>query len=106
MKPVKIGLLGLGTVGTGVVKIIEGHQEDLQRQVGCPITIERVLVKHIEKDRGVQVDPAIMTTNPQDVLENPEIDVVVEVMGGTGRRGIIFWLLSKEENMWSQRIKI
>lgn len=84
MKPVKIGLLGLGTVGTGVVKIIEGHQEDLQRQVGCPITIERVLVKHIEKDRGVQVDPAIMTTNPQDVLENPEIDVVVEVMGGTG----------------------
>jgi len=84
MKPVKIGLIGLGTVGTGVVKIIEGHQEDLQRQVGCPIQIERILVKHIDKIRTVQVDPARLTTDPRDVIANPEIDVVVEVMGGTG----------------------
>lgn len=41
MKPVKVGLLGLGTVGTGVVRIVEGNQEDLSRQVGSPIIIEK-----------------------------------------------------------------
>ena len=42
MKPVKVGLLGLGTVGTGVVRIVEGHQNDLRSQVGSPISIEKV----------------------------------------------------------------
>ena len=48
MKPVKVGLLGLGTVGTGVVRIVEGNQEDLSRQVGSPIIIEKIAVKNIE----------------------------------------------------------
>lgn len=84
MKPVKIGLLGLGTVGTGVVKIVEGHQEDLQRQVGCPVQIETILVRNVEKNRSVHVDSAKLTEDPWQVLNNPEIDVVVEVMGGIG----------------------
>ena len=84
MKPVKIGLLGLGTVGTGVVKIVEGHQEDLQRQVGCPVQIDTVLVRNVEKNRTVQAHSATLTDDPWQVLNNPEIDVVVEVMGGIG----------------------
>lgn len=82
MKPIKIGLLGLGTVGTGVVRIVEGHQEDLQRQIGCPILIEKILVKNKEKPRSIHVDARKITENPWDIIENPEIDVVVEVMGG------------------------
>src|SRR5690606_33130143 len=84
MQPVKIGLLGLGTVGTGVVRIIEGHQEDLQRQVGCPIQIERILVRDMDKARSVEVGEGKLTSDPREVIEDPAIDVVVEVMGGTG----------------------
>lgn len=82
MKPVKVGLLGLGTVGTGVVRIVEGHQEDLSSQVGSPITIERIAVKHLEKYRSVNVDQGKLTEDPWAVIRDPEIDVIVEVMGG------------------------
>ena len=82
MKPVKVGLLGLGTVGTGVVRIVEGHQEDLSDQVGSPITIERIAVKHLEKYRSVNVDQNKLTEDPWAVIRDPEIDVIVEVMGG------------------------
>ncbi|MGY5342173.1 homoserine dehydrogenase [Paenibacillus glucanolyticus] len=82
MKPVRVGLLGLGTVGTGVVRIVEGHQEDLSSQVGSPITIERIAVKHLEKYRSVSVDQTKLTEDPWEVIRDPEIDVIVEVMGG------------------------
>lgn len=82
MKPVKVGLLGLGTVGTGVVRIVEGHQEDLSSQVGSPIIIEKIAVKNTEKDRSVTVDSNKLTDDPWDVIRDPEIDVIVEVMGG------------------------
>lgn len=82
MKPVKVGLLGLGTVGTGVVRIVEGHQEDLSRQVGSPIVIEKVAVRSIEKKRNIEISSHKLTEDPWDVIRDPEIDVIVEVMGG------------------------
>ncbi|WP_410514336.1 homoserine dehydrogenase [Paenibacillus sp. BR2-3] len=82
MKPVKVGLLGLGTVGTGVVRIVEGNQEHLSSQVGSPIVIERIAVKNSEKARDIVVDPSKLTTDPWEVINDPEIDVIVEVMGG------------------------
>ncbi|WP_372634678.1 homoserine dehydrogenase [Cohnella sp.] len=82
MKPINVGLLGLGTVGTGVVRIVEGHQEDLSNQVGSPIRISQILVKDRNKARSVSVDAAKLTEDPWEIVRNPEIDVVVEVMGG------------------------
>ncbi len=82
MKSVKVGLLGLGTVGTGVVRIVEGHQEDLLGQVGSPITIERIAVKQVDKARSVAIDRTKLTEDPWDVIRDPEIDVIIEVMGG------------------------
>ncbi|MEK3882700.1 homoserine dehydrogenase [Paenibacillus sp. PL2-23] len=82
MKPVKVGLLGLGTVGTGVVRIVEGHQEDLQSQVGSPIMIEKVLVQNKSKSRSISVSPDKLTEDPWEIIRHPEIDVIVEVMGG------------------------
>lgn len=79
---VSIGLLGLGTVGCGVVRLIRQHQEELVHQLGREIKVKRILVRDIEKDRGVDIDPASVTTNPDEILNDPEIDVVVEVMGG------------------------
>lgn len=83
MKPVKVGLLGLGTVGTGVVRIVEGHQEDLQSQVGSPIIIEKVLVQNKTKSRNIAIDSSKLTEDPWEIINNPDIDVIVEVMGGT-----------------------
>ncbi|MGN7453225.1 homoserine dehydrogenase [Paenibacillus pasadenensis] len=85
MKPVKVGLLGLGTVGTGVVRIVERHQEDLMSQVGSPIVIEKVLVQNVDKSRSIDVDAAKLTTDAWEIIRNPDIDVIVEVMGGIER---------------------
>lgn len=82
MKPVKAGLLGLGTVGTGVVRIVEGHRDDLIAQVGSPIQIERIAVRQLNKPRAVAIDPGKLTDDPWEVVRDPEIDVVIEVMGG------------------------
>lgn len=84
MKAISIGLLGLGTVGTGVVKIINDHQDKLMHQVGCPVVIKKVLVQSLNKSRSVDVDPNILTTSSEDILDDPDIDVVIEVMGGVG----------------------
>lgn len=95
MKPVKVGLLGLGTVGTGVVRIVEGHQEDLQSQVGSPIVIEKVLVQNKSKSRPLAIDAEKLTEDPWDIIHNPNIDVIVEVMGGIeGTKGYILEALA------------
>ncbi|RSD27510.1 homoserine dehydrogenase [Mesobacillus subterraneus] len=82
MQAISVGLLGLGTVGSGVVQIIENHQDKLMHQVGCPLKVKKILVKDPVKERAVKVDPSLLTVNPADVMEDPEIDVVIEVMGG------------------------
>jgi homoserine dehydrogenase len=82
MQAISVGLLGLGTVGSGVVRIIENHQDKLMHQVGCPIKVKKILVQDVEKDRSVKVDPSLLTVNPADIMEDPEIEVVIEVMGG------------------------
>lgn len=82
MKAISIGLLGLGTVGTGVVKIIENHQDKLMHQVGCPVQIKKVLVKDMDKQRDVSINREMLTTDANDILQDSEIDVVIEVMGG------------------------
>lgn len=82
MEEISIGLLGLGTVGSGVVKIIENHQDKLIHQVGCPVKVKKILVKDLNKERAVQVEKTRLTTNPDEVLNDPDIDVIIEVMGG------------------------
>ncbi|WP_226085762.1 homoserine dehydrogenase [Mesobacillus sp. S13] len=82
MQVISVGLLGLGTVGSGVVRIIENHQDKLMHQVGCPIKVKKILVQDVEKERSVKVDPSLLTVNPAEIMEDPEIEVVIEVMGG------------------------
>ncbi|MDP5272742.1 homoserine dehydrogenase [Chengkuizengella axinellae] len=82
MKPFKVGLLGLGTVGTGVVRIVEGHQDDMKRQIGSSIEIEKILVQSKNKDRDIHIEPHKITDDPWDVIEDDNIDIIIEVMGG------------------------
>ncbi|SDH69832.1 homoserine dehydrogenase [Alteribacillus bidgolensis] len=79
---VVIGLLGLGTVGSGVIQIVNEHQQELKHQVGCGITIGKVLVRDKDKYRESQIDQDQLTVYAEEVLNDPDIDVVIEVMGG------------------------
>ncbi|MGG4439156.1 homoserine dehydrogenase [Brevibacillus fortis] len=79
---IKLGLMGFGTVGTGVVRIIQAHQEDLQKQTGLSIEISRILVKDAEKSRNIPSMESALTTDPASLLDDPEIEVIVEVIGG------------------------
>lgn len=79
---VSIGLLGLGVVGSGVIKLIENYQEDLVHQLGCNVTVKSVLIRDLEKARNVDIDQSILTTDSEKVLNDPDIDVIIEVMGG------------------------
>ncbi|MFJ5713939.1 homoserine dehydrogenase [Neobacillus sp. NPDC093127] len=82
VKAISIGLLGLGTVGSGVVKIIKNHQDKLIHQVGCPVIIKKILVQDLHKDRPVEIETGLLTSNADEILRDKEIDVVIEVMGG------------------------
>ncbi|WP_347321255.1 homoserine dehydrogenase [Rossellomorea sp. RS05] len=82
MESISIGLLGLGTVGSGVVKIVENHQDKLTHQIGCPVKVKKALVQELEKERDLKLGREVLTTDPAEVLNDPEIDIIVEVMGG------------------------
>jgi homoserine dehydrogenase len=81
-REVRVGLLGLGTVGSGVAEILTRKRADVEREIGLPVRLCRVLVRDRDKRRGFAVDPALLTDNPADILEAPDIDMVLEVMGG------------------------
>ena len=80
--PIRVGLLGLGTVGVGVATVLQGKYKSLDRRLGRSIEITRVLVRDLNKDRPVSVPSALLTTQASDVIDSPDIDLVVEVLGG------------------------
>ncbi|HEU4964831.1 MAG TPA: homoserine dehydrogenase [Bacilli bacterium] len=80
--PIQIGLLGLGTVGSGVVKMLRQNRLDLLAKTGCSVDVKKILVRDLEKDRRVEVDPALLTQDAWEILHDPDVQVVVEVIGG------------------------
>jgi len=89
MKTIRIGLMGLGTVGTGVVRILNDHREDLTGQTGAVIEVHKVLVKNANKERDVEIPAELLTTDPEDIVSSPDIDIVVEVMGGVAETKVL-----------------
>jgi homoserine dehydrogenase len=81
-RPVRLGLLGCGTVGGGVVQLLHASENYLAARVGAKLEIARVLVRDVEKDRVPELDRARVTTDAESVLGDPSIDVFIEVMGG------------------------
>jgi len=79
---ITVGLLGLGTVGSGVIEILHDHKERIQHRTGCEVTIKSVLVNNVEKPRELPDGSTNLTDRYEDITRDPEIDVVVEVMGG------------------------
>ncbi|MDR3396200.1 MAG: homoserine dehydrogenase [Pandoraea sp.] len=82
MKPIKLGLLGLGTVGFGAFQVLARNQEEIQRRAGRGIEITKVAVRNVERARGLVGHAAVVTGDPFEVVNDPDIDVVVETIGG------------------------
>ena len=81
LKNIKVALLGSGTVGTGVYKLIERQREELPHKVGAGLTVSKVLVRDKNKKRD-GIDPSVLTDQWEDIITDDEIQIVVEVMGG------------------------
>ncbi len=82
MKPVKVGLLGLGTVGGGTLAVLRRNAQEIARRAGRDITVRMAAVRNLEKARKVAGDKLELTTDPKVVVNHPEVDVVVELIGG------------------------
>ncbi|HZS14945.1 MAG TPA: homoserine dehydrogenase [Candidatus Dormibacteraeota bacterium] len=82
MTPIRIGLLGLGTVGAQVAERLATAHDLITERTGVPVELARVLVRDPRKERAFVPPPGVLTTDPDDILDDPGINVVVEVMGG------------------------
>ena len=81
MKPINVGLLGLGTVGGGTLTVLRRNAEEITRRAGREIRVLRAAVRNLDKARELAGDLPL-STNPFDVVDDPEIDIVVELIGG------------------------
>lgn len=78
----KIGMLGLGTVGGGVLQILTQNGEEIRKKLGTRVEVKKIAVRDTKKLRAVAVDAALLTDRIEHVIDDPEIDIIVEVMGG------------------------
>ena len=83
MKPIQVGLLGIGTVGSGTFNVLRRNQEEIRRRAGRGIEIAMVSARNLERARAVVGADVPVTADPFEVVNNPSIEIVVEVMGGT-----------------------
>ena len=81
-REIKIGILGLGVVGSGTVRVLQENADDIARRVGARLTIKKIAVRDIDKPRAVQVDRSLLTDNPDEVINDPEIEILAELIGG------------------------
>jgi len=81
MKPINVGLLGLGTVGGGTLTVLRRNAEEITRRAGREIRVLRAAVRNLDKAKALAGDLPL-TTNPFDVVDDPDIDIVVELIGG------------------------
>ncbi|MDN8875486.1 homoserine dehydrogenase, partial [Staphylococcus aureus] len=82
MKELNVALLGLGTVGSGVVKIIEENREQIKETMNKNINIRHILVRDKSRQRPINVSNYNLTEDIDEILNDDSIDIVVEVMGG------------------------
>lgn len=84
MKPIKVGVLGLGTVGGGTVNVLKRNAAEIARRAGREIIITRASAKDLNKQRICDTQGIVLTTDPLDIINDPEIDIVLELIGGAG----------------------
>jgi len=82
MPEVKVGLIGFGTVGSGVVRVLQKNSALIERKTGVKLVLKKVVDRNIEKKRVVSVERGKLSANVDDILNDPEIGIVIELIGG------------------------
>ena len=82
MKPIRIGLLGFGTVGRGTYEVLQRNQHEIARRAGRGIEVAAITVRDVDKARAIVGSKVPISSNFNDVIRNPDIDIVVELIGG------------------------
>jgi homoserine dehydrogenase len=81
-KAINVGIIGFGTVGTGTARILIENAGTIQRRLGAPVVLKKISDLDIKRDRGIKLGDVQLTTKAQDILTDPDIDIVVELIGG------------------------
>lgn len=84
LERINVGLIGFGTVGTGVVKVLKENAALIKDKLGCELHLKRIADKDITRDRGVKLDDGVLTTDARELINDPEIKIIIELVGGTG----------------------
>ncbi len=82
MKEIKVGLIGFGTVGSGVGRILQKNSRLIEKRMGAKLVLKRIADVDLKTDRGVKLRPGVLTRKAEDVIEDSEIDIVIELVGG------------------------
>ena len=79
---IKAALLGFGTVGTGVYKVLKNQEKEMSAKIGCKVEIKKILVRNIDKAAAKIEDASLLTSQWDEIINDPEIEIVIELMGG------------------------
>jgi len=82
MRPIHVGLIGFGNIGTGVVKLLQTNAEILEKRLGTRLILKKIVDVDISSQRIVSVDPQLLSTDVNSILNDAEIDIVIELVGG------------------------
>ncbi|MFZ2416948.1 MAG: homoserine dehydrogenase [Smithellaceae bacterium] len=82
MKNISIGLIGLGNIGTGVVKLLKQNEKLIAQKLGAKLILKKIADINITSPRGVKIPKNLLTTDAREILNDPEISIVIELMGG------------------------
>ena len=82
MKEIKVGLIGFGTVGSGVARILQKNSRLIEKRMGAKLVLKRIADVDLKTGRGVKLKPGVLTPRAEEVIGDPEIDIVMELIGG------------------------
>jgi homoserine dehydrogenase len=100
MQPVILGLIGCGTVGTGVARLLIEDQQLIQQRTGIPLVLKYVADLDVERDRGVNLPPGVFTADARRIIDDPQVDIVIEMIGGlTAARELILAAIGKGKHV-------
>jgi homoserine dehydrogenase len=85
MEQINVGIIGFGTVGSGTVEALVENKEIIRSRVGAEIVVKKIADLDIESDRGIPVDPSTLTREAFELLDDPEVHIVAELMGGVAK---------------------
>ena len=100
MKKINIGIIGCGTVGSTVIDILDKHSDVIKKRVGCDIHIKSVCDKNMSRVRESGLPERVAVADYSDIVDDPEIDIVVELIGGTGlAKKIVFDAIRRKKHV-------